>query len=294
MAKHKLEVPELDRYFFVPKEVLNFLHHVERLSEKHPVNVLVVGKQGCGKSSLVRQFAAYFNRPLATFQIGLLTEPGQLFGQYEIKDSETVYRENLFPKAITTERCVIHLEEINRPEHPKALNELYSVLSEDRAIWIDQLGMVKVSKGVVFFATMNEGEEFVGTEFLDAALRDRFYIIHMDYLPSTIERKLLILKTGIKEEDADLIIKVINKLRNDVENPIPISIRHSLMIAELVSLGASVREALIYSLQVSKDVLENLLLSVHVETKDTDIGPEEDYVIFIPEKEKEKNLWIEN
>jgi len=293
MVKYELEIPELDRYFFVPKELIGFLHHIERLSERHPVNVLVVGKQGCGKSSLVRQFAAYFNRPLATFQIGLLTEPGQLFGQYEIKNSETVYQENLFPKAITTERCVIHLEEINRPEHPKALNELYSVLSEDRSIWIDQLGMVRVSRGVVFFATMNEGEEFVGTELLDAALRDRFYIIHMDYLPSTIEKRLLVLKAGIKEEDAELITKVVNRLRSDPENPVPISIRHSLMIAELVSLGASVREALIYSLQVSKDILESLLLSVHVETKDTDAGSE-DYVIFAPEEEKERGVWIKS
>lgn len=292
MIDWKLEIPELDSYFFVQKELVEFLHRIEMLSKKHPVNVLVVGKQGCGKSSLVRQFAAYFKRPLATFQIGLLTEPGQLFGQYEIKNSETVYQENLFPKAISTPRCVIHLEEINRPEHPKALNELYSVLSEDRSIWIDQLGMVKVSEGVVFFATMNEGEEFVGTELLDAALRDRFYIIHMDYLPSNIEKRLLMLKAGIKEEDADLIIRVINRLRSDPENPYPISIRHSLMIAELVSLGASVREALIYSLQISKDMLESLLLSVHVETKETDVSSD-DYVIFVPQQIEGRRIWLE-
>lgn len=281
MKDYKLSIPDPDKYFFIPKELLVFIHRIERLSEKYPVNVLVVGKQGCGKSSLVRQFAAYFNRPLATFQIGLLTEPGQLFGQYEIRNSETVYQENLFPKAITTPRCVVHLEEINRPEHPKALNELYSVLSEDRSIWIDQLGMVRVSKGVVFFATMNEGEEFVGTEFLDAALRDRFYIIHMDYLPAHIEQRLLVLKTGIKEDEAALIVNVINRLRNDPENPFPISIRHSLMIAELVALGASVREATTYSLQVSRDMLESLLLSIHVETKEASAGLEE-YVIFTP------------
>jgi len=70
----------------------------------------------------------------------------------------------------------------------------------------------------------------------------------MDYLPSTIEKRLLVLKAGIKEEDAELITKVVNRLRSEPENPVPISIRHSLMIAELVSLGASVREALIYSL----------------------------------------------
>jgi len=292
MKDYKLAIPEADKHFFIPKELVRFLHRIEKLSDKYPVNILIVGKQGCGKSSLVRQFAAYFNRPLATFQIGLLTEPGQLFGQYEIKNSETVYQENLFPKAITTPRCVIHLEEINRPEHPKALNELYSVLSEDRSIWIDQLGMVRVSKGVVFFATMNEGDEFIGTEFLDAALRDRFYIIHMDYLPAHIEQRLLVLKTGIKEDEAGLIIRVINKLRNDSENPFPISIRHSLMIAELVALGAPVREAITYSLQVSKDILETLLLSVHVETKEITTEAQ-DYVIFAPNGLEDGQKWAQ-
>ncbi len=290
MKDHKLAIPEPDKHFFITRELVRFLHRIEKLSDKYPVNVLVVGKQGCGKSSLVRQFAAYFNRPLATFQIGLLTEPGQLFGQYEIRGSETVYQENLFPKAITTPRCVIHLEEINRPEHPKALNELYSVLSEDRAIWIDQLGLVRVSKGVVFFATMNEGEEFVGTEFLDAALRDRFYMIHMDYLPAQIEQRLLMLKTGIREEEAALITRVINRLRNDPEDPFPISVRHSLMIAELVALGAPIREAITYSLQISRDMLESLLLSIHVETKEV-AAESQDYVIFTPDGQEESQKW---
>lgn len=129
---------------------------------------------------------------------------------------------------------------------------------------------------------MNEGEEFVGTEMLDAALRDRFYVINMDYLPVEVERKILVSKTGISEGDADLITKVINKLRNDAENPVAISIRHGLMIAELIAAGASIREAVTYSLQVSKDVLETLLLSLHVETKEMTLGKEE-YAVFVPD-----------
>ncbi|MEZ4602919.1 MAG: AAA family ATPase [Desulfobacterales bacterium] len=74
---------------------------------------------------MVRQFAACNNRPLATFQIGLLSEPGQLFGEHALKNGETYYRKFLFPDAIRTPGCVIHLEEINRPEHPKALNMLF-------------------------------------------------------------------------------------------------------------------------------------------------------------------------
>lgn len=260
-----ITIPEPDPYFFLPVKVINMLKWINELSKKHPVNVLVTGRQGCGKSSLVRQFAARNKRPLATFQVGMLSEPGQLFGELRLKGGETYYKKFLFPEAIQTPNCVIHLEEINRPENPKALNMLLSILSEDRQAWIDEIGLVKVAKGVVFFATMNEGEEFIGTEMLDAALRDRFYTIALDYPPPEVEAKILHLKTGIDEAEALTIVNVANRLRDHPKEPIQISVRHTIMIAELVSVGASIPDAFMFSLSLSKDTLESVLLSLHVE-----------------------------
>lgn len=276
----ELNIPELDKFFYLPEEVIGVLDSLEKLTKQHPVNVLVVGRQGCGKSSLIRQFAAYYKRPIAVFQIGQLSEPGQLFGEHALKGGDTYYQEFLFPKAISTPNCVVHLEEINRPEHPKALNELYSVLSEDRSIWSDQLGLIKVADGVVFFASMNEGEEFTGTDSLDVALRDRFYIVPVDYPSADVEKKILVNKTGINELQADMILKIIGNLRSDPNIDETISVRHSLMIAELMAAGGSLRESLIYSLSISRDLIESLLLAVHVETKDTIIKSSE-YRLFL-------------
>lgn len=262
-----LIVPEPDPDYFLPEVVIGNIDRINLLSSRHPVNVLVAGKQGCGKSTLVRQFAARNNRPLATFQIGLLSEPGQLFGEHALKDGETYYRKYLFPDAIQTPGCVIHLEEINRPEHPKALNMLFSVLSQDRGVYTDELGHIKVADGVVFFATLNEGDEFVGTEMLDAALRDRFYVMLLNYLPPEVETRVLNLKTGIGEGDAQTIVNVAAKLRNNSRDPMVVSTRHTLMIAEMVSVGATVEQAFTGSLQISRDILESVLLSIHVETK---------------------------
>ena len=263
----KLVVPDPDPHFFLPEGVIDNISRITLLSARHPVNVLVAGKQGCGKSTLVRQFAARNQRPLATFQIGLLSEPGQLFGEHALKDGQTYYRKYLFPEAIQTPGCVIHLEEINRPEHPKALNMLFSVLSEDRSVYTDELGHIKVADGVVFFATLNEGDEFIGTEMLDAALRDRFYVMLMDYLPPEVETRVLNLKTGISEADAQTIVNVATKLRNNARDPMVISTRHTLMIAEMFSVGATVEQAFIGSLQISRDTMESVLLSLHVEIK---------------------------
>ncbi|MBA4368402.1 MAG: CbbQ/NirQ/NorQ/GpvN family protein [Desulfobacterium sp.] len=265
----KMAVPEPDPHFFLSEDVIESMNRIRLLSDRHPVNVLIAGKQGCGKSSMVKQFAARNNRPLATFQIGMLSEPGQLFGEHALKDGETYYRKFLFPDAIRTKGCIIHLEEINRPEHPKALNMLFSVLSEDRSIYTDELGHIRVADNVVFFATLNEGDEFVGTEMLDAALRDRFYVTLLDYLPRDVETRVLCLKTGIDEADALTIVNVANQLRENTREPIVVSTRHTLMIAEMISVGASIEKAFSISLQISLDMLESILLSLHVETKKT-------------------------
>lgn len=268
-TRRNIAVPEADANYFLPEAMIENIGRFALLSKRHPVNVLVTGKQGCGKSTLVRQFAARNNRPLATFQIGLMSEPGQLFGEHGLKNGETYYRKYLFPDAIQTPGCVIHLEEINRPEHPKALNMLFSVLSEDRSIYTDELGHIKVADDVVFFATLNEGDEFVGTEMLDAALRDRFYMMLLDYLPQEVETNVLKLKTGIEGADAQTIVNVAAKLRNNSRDPMVVSTRHTLMIAQLVSVGATVEQAFTGSLQISRDTLESVLLSLHVETKKT-------------------------
>ena len=275
-----LAIPKPEAHFFLPDPVIDNLERIKLLAKRHPVNILVTGKQGCGKSTMVRQFAARNNRPMAVFQIGILSEPGQLFGEHRLKDGETYYQKFLFPQAVQTPGCVIHLEEINRPENPKALNMLFSILSEDRQVWMDELGLIKVADEVVFFATLNEGEEFVGTEMLDAALRDRFYVTMLDYLPPDVETNVLHLKTGISEADALTIVNIANKLRNNTQEPIVVSTRHTLMIAEMVAVGAATKEAFINSLQLSRDIVESILLSLHAELGMTDVGQKNHYCIY--------------
>ncbi|MBF0523851.1 MAG: AAA family ATPase [Deltaproteobacteria bacterium] len=264
LRDENIPIPREDPYYYIDQETLSIIGRIHRISQRHPVNVLVAGRQGCGKSSIVRQYAAVYRRPLATFQVGILSEPGQLFGEYTLSNGETRYKQFLFPRALQTPNCVIHLEEINRPEHPKALNMLFSILSDDREVWMDELGTLKVADGVIFFATLNEGEEYIGTELLDPALRDRFYVILMDYLPNPVEREVVIRKTGVDEEQADQIISAINIIRGNSEMALDVSTRTTLMIGEMMAAGASLGEALVTSLQTDKVTLESILLSLHV------------------------------
>ena len=260
-----LQIPETDPFFYVTNEMTGIIGKIRKISKKHPINILVTGRQGCGKSSLVRQYAAIYDCPLATFQVGILSEPGQLFGEYALEDGETRYKQFLFPQAIQTPNCVIHLEEINRPENPKALNMLFSILSDDRQVWLDELGTLNVADGVVFFATLNEGDDYTGTEMLDPALRDRFYTLLMDYLPPDVEKEILMKKTGVAKEQAYDIIDAVNQLRSMPEVDIEVSTRTTLMIGEMVAVGTTLRDAIVISLQTGTENLETILLSLHLE-----------------------------
>lgn len=260
-----LGIPQTDPFFYVTSEMAGMIGKIRRISERHPVNILVTGRQGCGKSSLVRQYAAIYECPLATFQVGVLSEPGQLFGEYALEEGRTRYKQFLFPQALQTPNCVIHLEEINRPENPKALNMLFSILSDDRQVWMDELGTLKVADGVVFFATLNEGDDYTGTEMLDPALRDRFYTLLMDYLPPNVEKEILLKKSKVTVAQADDIISMVNQLRSMPELSVEVSTRTTLMIGEMVAVGASLHDAIVVSLQAGKEELESILLSLHFE-----------------------------
>jgi len=116
---------------------------------------------------------------------------------------------------------------------------------------------------------------------MDAALRDRFYIIQVDYPPADIEEEILCSKTGVSREIAKKIVKVVNLLRNNAQMPLSISTRHSLMIAELASEGADIRDALVYSIQIEKSILESALISLHLAEGEEEITDNHHYVRYV-------------
>jgi len=246
--------------FFISQDNKNQLEKVLALRTKHPVNVLVKGKHGMGKSELARQLAANNNMDYNPIPIGSLQETGQLMGRYELLNGETKFVEGKFPKAIRTPNSLIHLEELNRPESPKALNDLFPILDDGRTIVHEQLGEVSVAAGVVFVATLNEGFEYTGIDPLDAALEDRFHIIRLDYLPPQVETTLMLTRTGLAGERATALLQFVNKLRNDGQDPIHVSTRRVLMMAELIQAGLDMQSAIVSNIALDLDKLESVLL----------------------------------
>ena len=235
-------------------------------------NVLVQGKQGTGKSELVKQYAAKYSTPLATIEIGRLSEASQIFGYMEFKDGETVYCKGLFLEAIQIPGCTIHLQELNRPENDTTLNSIFSILDDtSREIYLDEIGeTVSVAPGVTIFASMNEGFEFIGTMPLDLALQNRFHCkILLETLPPDSEISVLVSKLGIAASVASMVVSIANQMRNNSQSPIWVSIRDTINVARFVSMGLHIDLAYKTVLGSSEDVRESMKLSTHLSNQRT-------------------------
>ena len=246
--------------FFISQSNKTQLEMIVGTRTKHPVNILIKGNHGMGKSELARQLAVSNKLDYVPIPIGSLQETGQLMGSFELVAGETKFRAGKFVSAVQTPNTLIHLEELNRPESPKALNDLFPLLDDGRALMHEQLGEVKVADGVVFAATLNEGFEYTGIDPLDAALEDRFHVVRLEYLPVRFESTLVLLRTGLVVERVESLLQFVNKLRMDGQDPIHISTRRVLMMAELIQAGLDMRQAVVANIAMNSDKLESVLL----------------------------------
>lgn len=212
-------------------------------------NTMLVGDSGTGKTELAMLVANRLKKSVKVFDMAAKQDPiASLVGVHRF-DGKSVFDRADFTYAIEEDGIVV-LDEL--PRAPMNTNNiLFPVLDSRRELNMDVaahgLRSIKVNPNCRFIATANEGYEYTGNNVLDRALKERFQIIMVDYMPEKQEIDLLTNRTGVSKLDAQIIVRIGRNIREmhkreDVSSGI--SIRHTLYAADLASAGMRVSQAM--------------------------------------------------
>ncbi len=244
-------VPEPQPDFWVAERVAKELYIIGKLSGRgEPVNVKVLGPSGCGKTTLGWEFAAAYKRPCFEVHWGMYQEPGEVWGKDRLSPERgTYYDQARYVDALETPNCVVILDEPNRC-HPEVLNTNFAIWDWRRAAWVPDLRrMVKVAPGVVFFACMNEGAEYIGVNPMDKAIRERFTrTIRLTWPPMKAEIQILVKRTGVDEDVAGRLARFARDVRRNPKLGCAPSTRQLIVAAQDVVEGSPLPDAVMYSI----------------------------------------------
>ncbi len=242
-------IPQAQPDFWVSEVVGRELYVIGKISSRgQPVNVKVLGPAGVGKTSLGWEFASAHKRPCFEVHWGMYQEPGEVWGKDRLSmERGTYYEQARYVDALETENCVIILDEPNRC-HPEVLNTNFALWDWRRAAWVPDLRrMVKVAPGVVFFACLNEGSEYIGVNPMDKAIRERFTrTIRLDWPPMKVEANILVKRTGVDQEIADKLAKFAREVRRNPKLGCAPSTRQLLVACEDVKEGSPLPQAVMF------------------------------------------------
>lgn len=241
---------------YIDPNDLKLFNSVRSLSDTMHPAVLMVGPSGYGKTSVPERLAQDWDMKFVRWDCSTIRDPEEFFGYRAAVDGSTAnadgkqfFFETEFTQAVQEGNAIIVLDELNRID-PYISNALFPLL--DHAGETVVLGhKIKVAKNVIFFATINVGHQFTGTFTLDSALSNRFMAkVLVGPLPESVESTLLQTRCLVSKVDADRIVSVVSKLREQNRKEaldVDVSTRVSIQIANLMRGGLDIRAALTYT-----------------------------------------------
>jgi len=167
-------------------------------------NILLVGPTGTGKTSLAQYWAYKRNQPFIRVPLSKITVD-ELLGHFEVVTDAQGNPSTKWVDGILTlgvkRGWVVLLDEINAAK-PDVLFALHTLTDHDRKLYLLTKGgeeaEIKAHPESVFIAAMNQGEEYAGTNILNAAFLNRFTMIPVEYLSKKDELEVIKDRTNIK------------------------------------------------------------------------------------------------
>lgn len=235
-------------YYATDGELVRLMAQVKhRRKAGSPVRALITGDTGTGKTTLAETVAAWNESREDAIWISVQfskgTDDGHLLGVPSFAGGDTVWVDGTLTKAFLAARegktVHLHLDEFNRaPAHVH--NALFEALDHRAAIRLDgPRGGELISvdpNDIIVTATINEGDEYHGTERMDLAAKGRFtskfetdYLARHDpghdeadaegYVGIDAEANLLVERRGLPAELSKLMVRAAADVRRDASDP---------------------------------------------------------------------------
>jgi MoxR-like ATPase len=209
--------------FWIPEDHEAFLRiwAAINLDANKPVNLLVTGPSGTGKTEMLMRLAGKLGLPYYILNCATATTEEKWLGKREIDENGTRFELSEFMKwvgAIGYEPGLIILDEVNRV-HPTRMNTLFSLLDKQRRVFIPDYGnYIELAKGNLIAATANIGAEYGGTTRMDKAFKERFgFTLKQGFPPRDEEIEILISNTGVERAIAATMVDVATKTRTSAK-----------------------------------------------------------------------------
>ena len=210
-------VPEINSAYHFPKETFDVLADI-----KENIKVFLTGHTGAGKSSLIEQIAARINQPTIRINMTADTSTFDFIGNQMLENGNMLWVDGPLTKAMREGHWLI-IDELDCAS-ASILALLNPVLEDNGKLFLkeNRNEVVKPHKNFRLFATGNSVgamEEFrylyPGTNPMNEALKDRWRIYLMEYLPQDIEIKVLIASIpGLDKKSAGVMVGAANSIRD--------------------------------------------------------------------------------
>lgn len=234
----------------IPKVIPNYIYPPELTSFNAAIEagepILITGPTGCGKTTMVQQYAAVTKRPFIRMSMRGDIETSSILGMPQAKNGETVWIDGPVTQVVKMGGIVLFDEyDFTPPEINYSIQWLLEddpqILLSDKSDTLSEMMVTAHPEFRIVFAGNTKGQgdltgEYPGAQVQSIATMDRCKTaINMNYLSTEDEKRIIASKVHLPEGKLRQLMQLVSLMRESYKQghvSIGISPRTEISIAE--------------------------------------------------------------